>query len=191
MIVVGGRDLRTYLSDRVEIVSQALDCHVDPFPMEVTEAKGFNGMICGGKAADHSSQASCWSLKPNGSWAHEADMNRKRNGFSLTLFHNHTLYAIGGSDTANPDMKDWFDLATVEKYSVDDGRPSHWIQLEKAPFTIALHCAVAFDSYLWLIGGQHHYDGLLDNYSLGTESIKRKVGTFILQAYFKNSLVKT
>ena len=78
----------------------------------------------------------------------------------------------------------------LSEYSVDDGRPSHWIQLEKAPFTIALHCAVAFDSYLWLIGGQLHYDGLLDNYSLGTESIKRKVGTFILQAYFKHVQVK-
>ena len=171
MIVATGRDEKGYKLDHVEIITRFLDCHVDPFPLKLKGARASSGMICGGESSRHGGTqvvASCWSLSPNGSWRKEPDMKRKRFGFSLTLFQNQALYAIGGTyrsmkHTASQHMKD---MADVEMFPVSVPHPRHWVQLESAPFTISHHCAVALKTSLWLIGGSIHRDNLMDNSSI-------------------------
>ena len=109
-------------------------------------------MICGGLVSNYSATASCWRLNQNGSWIQEEDMNRKRYGFSLTLFQNQALYAIGGSDLYS-DQMGRINLATVEMFPVSSTQPRKWVQLEDSPFEITYHCAVALEHSLFLIGG--------------------------------------
>ena len=167
MIVANGRDVKGYKLDHVEIITQFLDCHDDPFPLKLKGARASNGMICGGESSQHGGThvvASCWSLNPNGSWMKEPDMKRKRYGFSLTLFKNQALYAIGGTyrSKRSQHMKD---MADVEMLPARASHPRHWIQLESAPFTISHQCAVALETSLWLIGGSIHRGNLMDNNS--------------------------
>ena len=152
-------------------------------------------MICGGETLDDnlrlSVSASCWSLNPNGSWKQEGDMNVKRYGFSLTLFQNQTLYAIGGrnvDDSMENYWNWWTDLAAVEILHLNVTQPRHWIQLESAPFNISHHCAVALESSLWLIGGSIHYDKSLDEKAIRLNSIRNGVNIFYASNLIKHSL---
>ena len=142
-------------SDHAQVVSEFVDCHIDPFPSKLYRAAGCNGMICGGMTLGRNTTSFCWSLNPSGTWTQQANMNHDRHSFSLTLFENRVLFAIGGA--YNKDFKsEKYLLASVESLAINVTRPN-WVELEDAPRRISQHCTVALESYLFLLGGTVRY----------------------------------
>ena len=91
------------------MADESFKCNVDPFPTPKYAASGGlvgnTPIICGGCC----SQKSCYSLKENGSWKVESDLNTAR-GYTATgsVIFNNKLVIAGGIDGKNKR------LATIE-----------------------------------------------------------------------------
>ena len=84
------------------MADESFKCNVDPFPTPKYAASGGlvgnTPIICGGCC----SQKSCYSLKENGSWKVESDLNTAR-GYTATgsVIFNNKLVIAGGIDGKN------------------------------------------------------------------------------------------